>query len=422
MDIESSLQKLFSLHAFGIKLGLDNIKAFLEHLGNPQNNLKAFHIAGSNGKGSTAAFMASILRECNYNVGLYTSPHFVKFNERIMINGSQIQNEAIVNFINEHEEYIYKNSLTFFEVTTALAFKYFNDCEVDYAVIETGLGGRLDATNVFNALGTVITSISLEHVNILGTTIKEIAQEKAAIIKNHNKVFTGNLPEEAQMVIEKKCKETNSQLYKISDYINEKPGSLELYTEEIELNEWVMPLRGSYQKYNAALAALAVSKVLDVEDTRKIEAGIKNITANTYIQGRYEFFNKKPDIIFDSAHNPEGITNFISEFNKDFNNYSERILIFGAMNDKNATEMLSKLKNHFDKIFVTKINIERSFKIEELIQIAGEAKTEVEPLADPAKYIEDFRAGAKENDCLVVLGSIYLLGEIKSLLQQNKYA
>jgi dihydrofolate synthase/folylpolyglutamate synthase len=127
MDIESSLQKLFSLHAFGIKLGLDNIKAFLEHLGNPQNNLKAFHIAGSNGKGSTAAFMASILRECNYNVGLYTSPHFVKFNERIMINGSQIQNEAIVNFINEHEEYIYKNSLTFFEVTTALAFKYFND-------------------------------------------------------------------------------------------------------------------------------------------------------------------------------------------------------------------------------------------------------------------------------------------------------
>lgn len=422
MDIEASLQKLFALHTFGVKLGLDNIKAFLELIGNPQNHLKAFHVAGSNGKGSTAAFIASILQECNYSVGLYTSPHFVKFNERIMINRSQITDETIVDFINEHEKYIYKKGLTFFEVTTALAFKYFNDCKVNYVVIETGLGGRLDATNVFNAVGTIITSISLEHVNILGTSIKEIAGEKAAIIKNHNKVFTGNLPEEAQIVIEEKCRETDSQLYKISDYINEKPGSLELYTEEIELNEWTIPLRGSYQKYNAALAALAVSKVMDVKDIRKIEAGIKNVVVNTGIKGRYEFFNKKPDIIFDSAHNPEGIINFISEFIKDFNSYNKRTLIFGAMNDKNAAEMLSKLNNHFDKIFITKINIERSFKIKELIQIAGEAEIDVEPLIDPVMYIEDFRSGAKEEDCLVVLGSIYLLGEIKSLLQQNKYA
>ena len=422
MNIESSLQKLYSLHAFGVKLGLDNIKAFLQHIGNPHLNLKAFHIAGSNGKGSTAAFIASILQECGYKVGLYTSPHFVKFNERIMINNSLIQDEEIADFINEHEKYIYEKSLTFFEVTTALAFKYFNDNKIDYAVIETGLGGRLDATNVFNAIGTVITSISLEHVNILGATVKEIANEKAAIIKNNNKVFTGNLPEEAQILIEEKCKETKSELFKIADYVNEKEKTLELYTEEIELDEWVMPLRGSYQKYNAALAALTVSKILNIEYQGKIEAGIKNVIINTGFQGRYEFFNKRPDIIFDSAHNPAGIKNFISEFSRDADSYTIRTLIFGALNDKNASEMLTELKNKFDKIFVTKINIERSLTIEELTQIAEEVKIKTEPLTDPAAYIEDFRTGAKENDCLVVTGSMYLLGEIKSKLQQNKYA
>jgi len=416
MDLESALQKLFSLHTFGVKLGLDNINAFLNHIGNPQLHLKAFHIAGSNGKGSTAAFTASILQECGYRVGLYTSPHFVKFNERILINDSQIHDEIIAEFITKHEKYIFENGLTFFEVTTALAFNYFYDNNVDYAVIETGLGGRLDATNVFNALGIIITSISLEHTNILGNTIKEIAKEKAAIIKNHNKVFIGKLPEEARIVVENKCKETGSELYDISDYVNERPGLLELYTEEIELDEWNMPLRGNYQKYNAALAALAVSKVLDLDDTRRIEKGIMNVIVNTGLQGRYEFYNKKPDIIFDSAHNPEGIDSFISEFNKYSKDYDERILIYGAMKDKNALEILKKLEQIFNKIFITEIKSERSFKIEELARVAKEAGTDAELLYNPASYIENFRINAKENDCLVVLGSMYLLGEVKSLL------
>ena len=201
--------------------------------------------------------------------------------------------------------------------------------------------------------------------------------------------------------------------------MNEKPGVLELYTEELELDEWKMPLRGSYQKYNAALAALAVSKVLDTKDTRKIEKGIKNVIVNTGFQGRYELYNKKPDIIFDSAHNPEGVDSFISEFSKGSKEYNERILIYGAMNDKNALEILKKLKKVFSKIFVTEINNERSFKIEELVRIANEAGTEVEPLDSPASYIENFRSSATENDCLVVLGSMYLLGEIKSLLQKK---
>ena len=160
MDIEKSLQKLYSLHTFGIKLGLENIEKFLRHIGNPQKELRAFHIAGSNGKGSTASFVASILMELNYKVGLYTSPHFVRFNERVKINNVEIADHCISSFVREYDNYIDDNQLTFFEVTTAMAFKYFLEQNVDYAVIETGLGGRLDATNTLNPVAAVITSIT----------------------------------------------------------------------------------------------------------------------------------------------------------------------------------------------------------------------------------------------------------------------
>ncbi len=197
MDIETSLNKLFSLHTFGIKLGLENTIGFLNHLGNPQQDLKTIHIAGSNGKGSTASFIASILQEFGFKVGLYTSPHFVKFNERVVINGKQIDDEYISSFITENEKYIDEHQLTFFEVTTAMAFQYFKEMKPDYCVIETGLGGRLDSTNVLNPLAVVITTISLEHTNVLGNTIEQIAAEKAAIIKKDSKCFYRFLKKEA---------------------------------------------------------------------------------------------------------------------------------------------------------------------------------------------------------------------------------
>ncbi|HSP88696.1 MAG TPA: folylpolyglutamate synthase/dihydrofolate synthase family protein [Ignavibacteriaceae bacterium] len=420
MNIENTLKKLFALHTFGIKLGLDNIKTFLEHLGNPQLSLKAFHIAGSNGKGSTSAFTASILQELGFKTGLYTSPHFIKFNERIVVNGEQISDEKISEFFEKHEKFIEEYKLTFFEVTTALAFQYFKDEKVDYAVIETGLGGRLDATNVFNALAVLITSISLEHTQILGKTIEAIAEEKAGIIKKNNRVFTGKLPEAAKNVIEKKCIDTNSKLFRIEDYTNEKPGSLDLYTEEIEFDEWIMPLKGDYQKYNAALASLAISKILSIDNFGKIEAGIRNVITNTGFQGRYEFYCTKPDIILDSAHNPEGIFNFISEFQK--NKYSNRTLIFGALNDKNVKKMLAELKDHFDQIYFTKIDIDRALSINELKKIAEEQNIVASELNNPVAFIQDFQNKANELECLVVLGSMYLLGEIKSRLRENKFA
>ena len=317
MDIQESLNKLFALHTFGVKLGLENIQKFLEAIGNPQSKLKTIHVAGSNGKGSTSSFIASILMENGYKVGLYTSPHFVKFNERISVDGKYIPDEYIAKFIEKHQKHIDEFQLTFFEVTTAMAFEYFNFSKVDYAVIETGLGGRLDATNVLNPLACVITSISLEHTDILGNRIEEIAYEKGEIIKSGLKTFIGLLSEEAIKVIEKKCSTVKSQLFCLEEYIIEKNDHIELYTEELEFDDWEVPLIGKHQKYNAALASLCVAKTFDIDDPSVITDGIKNVVKNTKLQGRYEIVSNKPRIILDSAHNPEGINCLIKEFKKE---------------------------------------------------------------------------------------------------------
>ena len=418
MEIDTALNKLFSLHTFGIKLGLENIKNFLSFTGNPQSNLKAFHVAGSNGKGSTSSFIASILMESGYKVGLYTSPHFIKFNERVQINGNFLPDEYIAKFISDYSDYIDNFRLTFFEVTTAMAFKYFFEENVDYAVIETGLGGRLDATNVLNPLAVIITSISLEHTEILGDTISKIAGEKAAIIKNNSKVFIGKLNPEAVEVIDQVCTGTGSKLFKIEDYINAKENSVELYTEEVELDEWNMPLKGSYQRYNAALAALAVSKTLLLSDSKVLGRGIKNVIRNTCLQGRFEYYSKNPDIIFDSAHNPEGVNSFLSEFKREAVKYNQKHLLFGVMKDKSVRLMLTQLKDYFDIIYVTQISYERSSKINDLVKIAGEIGLTVIPESKPVELIKNFLK-QKTDNCLVVLGSMYLLGEIKTSLQMR---
>jgi dihydrofolate synthase / folylpolyglutamate synthase len=415
MNIDNSLKKLFSLHSFGIKLGLDNIKKFLNQTGIPFEKLKMFHIAGSNGKGSTSAFLASILMEYNYKVGLYTSPHFVRFNERIKVNGEEIPDQYITSFVDKYEKLIDQHNLTFFEVTTAMAFEYFVVNNIDYAVIETGLGGRLDATNVIKPLASIITSISLEHTHILGNSIEEITSEKAGIIKKGVPVFIGKLPFNAVEVIEKKCSEAESELFKIVEYINEKTNSFELYTDELELDNWTTPLRGDYQKYNAALAGLVISKTLDESDSNFIERGIKNVIKNTGIQGRYEFYKKRPDIIFDSAHNPEGVSNFLSEFKKDITKYSKKVVLFGAMRDKAVEKMLLMLKDYFDEIHVTSINYERACSINELIEIALKLNIKVIVEDHSFDLVSKFNK-ENEKNVLVLLGSMYLIGEIKSHL------
>ncbi len=417
MDIQESLNKLFALHTFGVKLGLDNIKNFLNHIGNPQNKLKTIHVAGSNGKGSTSSFIASILMEQGNLVGLYTSPHFVKFNERISINGNFIPDDYVAGFVEKHNDYIDQNQLTFFEVTTAMAFNYFKDTEVDYAVIETGLGGRLDATNVLNPLACVITSISLEHTNILGDKIESIAFEKSEIIKPGAKTFIGLLDDKSDSIIEKKCKDVKSQLFRLEEYINEKNGNVQLYTEEIEFDDWQVPLKGKFQKYNAALAALTAAKTFNIDDPAVITKGISNVIKNTKLQGRYEIVKVNPTLILDSAHNPAGVKCFIEEFKVDRSNYKHSTLLFSALKDKNIYEMLNDLKDSFDEIILTDINYERAAGIDHLKEIAEKLNLTYKISLNKREVVVNHLKGDKQN-CLVVTGSMYLLGEVKVILSE----
>ena len=332
-----------------------------------------------------------------------------------MINGKFIPDEFVADFVDKHSNWIDEHQLTFFEVTTAMAFEYFMMEEVDFAVIETGLGGRLDATNVIDPLACVITSISLEHTNILGNKLEEIAFEKGEIIKNGTKTFVGFIPESAIKVIEKKCLNVKSQLYCLEEYVSEKNDKVDLYTEEIEFDDWSVPLKGKYQKYNAALASLTVAKTFDIDDPSVITNGIKNIVKNTHLQGRYETVRTNPKIILDSAHNPEGIKSFINEFSLERHSYKKSLLLFGAMKDKNIEEMLSLLKGNFDEIFFTEVSYERSASLEQLKNYAAKNDISFSGIDNIKEFLESYILGEKDN-CLVITGSMYLLGDVKLIL------
>lgn len=415
MSLSTTLEKLFSLHQFGVKLGLDNIKNLLDYIGNPEKQLKAFHIAGSNGKGSTASFMASILMESGYKTGLYTSPHFVEFNERIRINGTTISNDYIVEFVDQLWEFIEENSITFFEVTTAMAFKYFTDNKVDYAVIETGLGGRLDATNVFDPLASVITTISLEHTNILGESILNVAEEKAGIFKEGAKILTGYLQASVIELYKKKAASGNNEIYLLEDYSYPQDDHITIKLIERRLNLYKTPLRGEYQLANCALAVLTLDRSIEDLNDSNLMRGIDNVVNNCGVQGRYEIFSPHPTVIFDSAHNVEGIDAFLSEFSKDREDYSKTTLIIGAMRDKNINEIFKKLAGYFDTIYVTSIDYERAFTSDELMILVSKMNIDANPIEVPEQFIFDF-IQSPSDECLVVLGSIYLLGDIKHKL------
>lgn len=413
MNIKSALEKIYSMHQFSIKLGLERIENLLDHIDRPQEKLRCFHLAGSNGKGSTASFIASILMETGFKVGLYTSPHFVRFNERIKINGVEIDDEYIARFVESMDEYIDEFDPTFFEVTTALAFKYFAENEVDFAIIETGLGGRLDATNVIHPLASIITSISLEHTNILGDTIEKIAVEKAGIIKPKTLVLNGFMPIEAENIIVSKALGESCRHIKASDFITRYEDFINVQLGNKLFKIYSTPLAGKHQLYNSALALKTVNELLKIDDIRVITKGINNVIENTGIQGRYEVVCNNPKIIFDSAHNPEGIESFIREFEKEYKNYSERSLVFGAMRDKNISEMLRLLIPYFDVIYVSQVQVERAAPIEQIVELMQGNDKKIVPLEDPSGFISKFEL-IKEKKCLVVLGSMYLVGEIKS--------
>ncbi len=308
------------------KKDLSNTLELSTHLGNPENKFKSIHVAGTNGKGSTSHMLASILQEAGYKVGLYTSPHLKDFRERIKINGKEIGKREVINFINKNKSFFEQHSLSFFEMTVGLAFDYFAKQQVDIAVIEVGLGGRLDSTNIITPEISVITNIGLDHMQFLGESLPEIASEKAGIIKPTIPVIIGELQAETIQVFKSVALKNNAPIYIASEIIKK---------------QYKSDLTGVYQFHNIKTVVQTV-EVLKTKDytisTSNIEEGLLNVVRNTGLMGRWQQINEVPKAFCDTGHNKEGLLYVLEQLEKE--KYKQLHIVFGVVNDKDLTTVL----------------------------------------------------------------------------------
>ena len=348
-NIDSILEELYNLQRLGIKVGLDHTNELLKAIGNPHEKLKLIHIAGTNGKGSTCSILSSILIEHGFKVGLYTSPHLKKFNERIQINGHQISDDRIASFFKDKRELIKSIESTFFETTTAMALDYFCKESVDYAIIETGLGGRLDSTNVISPIVCGISSISMDHTDILGDTIEKIAMEKAGIIKNNIPILTFEQQDKVLRILSQVSKEKRSPLNIVRDEdINiirsDKHGTLFSYLN-FKIN---LPLIGRHQVKNCSLAiALSQTVLGESLDISKINSAV----FKTKWKGRLEILNKSKNLFYDVGHNYEGIAAMIESISA-LHPDKKLIGLFSIKSDKNLDKICELIKENFEKIII----------------------------------------------------------------------
>lgn len=313
--------------ASAYKKDLTNTIILADYLGNPEKNLKFIHVAGTNGKGSTSHFLASILQEAGYKVGLYTSPHLKDFRERIKINGDDISEEFVCDFMNQHKPFFEQNQLSFFEMTVGLAFDYFAKQKVDIAIIEVGLGGRLDSTNIITPLVSVVTNIGLDHTQFLGDTLELIAVEKAGIIKHNIPVVIGEYTSETKPIFIEKAKQENAQVYFASDLI------METYPSA---------LIGDYQTHNKKTVLQTIKILQEVSDfetsDQNCKDGFLNVIEKTHLQGRWQILQERPKVICDTAHNKDGLKIVLNQLQKE--QYSTLHIVLGVVNDKNLDEIL----------------------------------------------------------------------------------
>ena len=313
--------------ASAYKKDLTNIHLLVNHLDNPQKNLKCIHVAGTNGKGSTSHMLASILQEANYKVGLYTSPHLKDFRERIKINGIEISEGFVCDFTNKNKAFFEDNDMSFFEMTVGLAFDYFAKEKVGIAIIEVGMGGRLDATNIITPLVSVITNIGLDHTQFLGNTLEAIAYEKAGIIKPKIPVIIGEYTDETKPVFLSKAKETDSDIYFASDLIQETSPS---------------DLIGDYQTHNKKTVVQTITILNSQKEFKISEANVKsgllNVIKNTGLEGRWQQLGEFPKIICDTAHNKNGLEIVMKQIQKE--KFDTLHIVLGVVNDKDLDEVL----------------------------------------------------------------------------------
>ena len=407
--------------AAAYKKDLHNIKALCEVLDNPQDKLKCIHIAGTNGKGSTSHMLAAILQEAGYKTGLYTSPHIRDFGERIRIDGHMIQQYFVIDFVERIKEACKRIQPSFFEVTVAMAFEYFASERSDYVVVETGLGGRLDSTNIITPILSVITNISFDHMDLLGDTLALIASEKAGIIKQDVPVVIGEATSETRPVFIETANQKNATIKfaeeeYIIEYIADEGGMLLCNIKNIQsgiVEKLRLDLLGFYQSKNARTVLCAVEALrklgLQIPE-RSLHSGMENVKGITGLRGRWEVIQKKPAVIIDAAHNRGGITQIIDQLN---NTYAEANIHFvmGYVKDKNPAELLDLFPADA-RYYFTNAHIPRALPHAELKDIANEKGLSGDSYDDINEAIQNAINNAGENDVVMVCGSFYILGEI----------
>lgn len=384
--------------ASAYKEDLTNTILLANHLNNPEKEIKTIHVAGTNGKGSTSHFLASILQEAGYKTGLYTSPHLKDFRERIKINGADISEDFVVSFIAQNKSFFEENQLSFFEMTVGLAFDYFRQEKVDIAIIEVGLGGRLDSTNIITPLLSVITNIGMDHVQFLGNTMGKIAFEKAGIIKPNIPVVIGEYTSETKPVFEKKASETQSEIFFASDIIQETYPSV---------------LLGDYQKQNKKTVLQAI-RVLQSQNQfqiseENIKNGFWNVVKNTGLQGRWQQLKEVPKVICDTAHNKHGLEIVMNQVNNQ--KFDKLHLVLGVVNDKDLDDILPLFPKNATYYFC-RPDIPRGLDASTLQQKATSFGLNGKVYNSVTEAYKNALENASESDFIYVGGSTFVVAEI----------
>lgn len=379
------------------KADLNNTLALLSSLDNPENSFKSIHIAGTNGKGSTSHMLASIFQEAGYKTALYTSPHLIDFRERIRINGELIPEENVIDFIASIRNEITEIKPSFFELTVAMAFEYFKNEKVDIAIIETGLGGRLDSTNVIQPELSIITNIGMDHMQFLGDNILSIAKEKAGIIKSDVPVIIGQADEELRRLFSSIALDKKAPI---------------TYSEDENTITYSCDLKGSYQKYNCKTAVVAVNTLNKKGWTlpeNAIKKGLNNVRKNTGFSGRWDVLQENPKVICDTGHNAEGLKEVFKQLNQE--SYSKLHIVLGMVNDKTVNTILKLFpKNAY--YYFCKADVPRSLEVDILKQEAENCSL----LGDAYLNVKDAYlsalANADESDLIFVGGSTFVVADL----------
>lgn len=383
--------------AAAYKADLSNIELLADYLGNPHTTFKSVHVAGTNGKGSASHMMSSVLQEAGYTVGLYTSPHLKDFRERIKINGDLCSKQFVMGFVKKHKAFFEEHKLSFFEMTVGMAFSYFAAKKVDVAIIEVGLGGRLDATNIITPVLSVITNIGMDHTQFLGNTLPEIAAEKAGIIKEGVPVIIGEFHKETEAVFAKISQERNAVMHKGYDF---------------DVMPMKTDLQGNYQQKNMRTVQVAFS-VLQGRDfavgIQHIAKGLQRVVKNTGLLGRWQILQEFPKIVCDTGHNKEGLTYVLDQLAKE--KYKQLHIVLGVVSDKDLDSILPLFPRYATYYFCSP-NVPRGMEVQQLRKAAeahnlkGKAYPSVEEALTVAK------STAKENDLIFIGGSTFVVAEV----------